>query len=60
MSLLAAPAFHTGRAPGSQGRMEPMAERGFLVLADISGFTQFVAGTELEHGLRSSRICSRS
>jgi hypothetical protein len=30
--------------------MEPMAERGFLVLADISGFTQFVAGTELEHG----------
>jgi uncharacterized protein DUF2652 len=26
------------------------AEAGFLVLADISGFTAFVAGTELEHG----------
>jgi uncharacterized protein DUF2652 len=25
-------------------------ERGFLVLADISGFTAFVTGTELEHG----------
>src|SRR5438445_13768753 len=43
-------AFHTRGVPGSQGRMEPMAERGFLVLADISGFTQFVAGSELEHG----------
>ena len=27
-----------------------MTERGFLVLADISGFTAFVTGTELEHG----------
>lgn len=26
------------------------SEAGFLVLADISGFTAFVAGTELEHG----------
>src|SRR5437899_8787029 len=26
------------------------AEAGFLILADISGFTAFVAGTELEHG----------
>ncbi len=26
------------------------SEVGFLVLADISGFTAFVAGTELEHG----------
>src|SRR2546428_13125319 len=43
-------AFHTRRVPVSQRRMEPMAERGFLVLADISGFTQFVAGSELEHG----------
>jgi hypothetical protein len=31
-------------------RMERTAERGFLVLADISGFTAFVTGTELEHG----------
>jgi Protein of unknown function (DUF2652) len=30
--------------------MEPTTERGFLVLADISGFTAFVTGTELEHG----------
>jgi len=36
--------------------MEPMAERGFLVLADISGFTQFVAGPSSSTGLRSSRI----
>jgi hypothetical protein len=26
------------------------AEDGFLILADISGFTAFVTGTELEHG----------
>jgi uncharacterized protein DUF2652 len=30
--------------------MEPTTERGFLVLADISGFTAFVTTTELEHG----------
>jgi hypothetical protein len=30
--------------------MERSAERGFLVLADISGFTAFVTRTELEHG----------
>src|SRR5688572_21090465 len=30
--------------------MESTAERGFLVLADISGFTAFVTTTELEHG----------
>jgi hypothetical protein len=30
--------------------MERTTERGFLVLADISGFTAFVTGTELEHG----------
>jgi hypothetical protein len=29
--------------------MERTAERGFLVLADISGFTAFVTRTELEH-----------
>lgn len=33
--------------------MEPLdgrPDQGFLVLADISGFTAFVTGTELEHG----------
>jgi hypothetical protein len=30
--------------------MESMTKRGFLVLADISGFTAFVTTTELEHG----------
>ena len=30
--------------------MERTTERGFLVLADISGFTAFVTTTELEHG----------
>jgi hypothetical protein len=30
--------------------MESTAQRGFLVLADISGFTAFVTTTELEHG----------
>jgi uncharacterized protein DUF2652 len=30
--------------------MKRTAERGFLVLADISGFTAFVTATELEHG----------
>lgn len=29
-----------------------MSEHGFLVLADISGFTRFLAGTALEHGPR--------
>jgi len=30
--------------------MQPHIERGVLVLADISGFTEFVTATELEHG----------
>jgi hypothetical protein len=30
--------------------MEHVPERGFLVLADITGFTAFVTETELEHG----------
>ena len=30
--------------------MKSYTEDGVLVLADISGFTEFVAGTELEHG----------
>ena len=30
--------------------MERTTERGFLVLADISGFTAFVTTTDLEHG----------
>jgi hypothetical protein len=32
------------------------AEAGFLVLADISGFTAFVAGTELEHGAQVTGV----
>src|SRR3989442_11389885 len=32
------------------------AEAGFLILADISGFTAFVAGTELEHGARVTGV----
>jgi Protein of unknown function (DUF2652) len=31
-------------------RSEDQADSGFLVLADISGFTAFVTATELEHG----------
>src|SRR5437870_5180429 len=31
-------------------RMIGTTRQGFLVLADISGFTAFVTGTELEHG----------
>ena len=29
--------------------METKTQHGYLVLADISGFTWYVAGTELEH-----------
>ena len=36
-----------GLAPAGMGRF---IDRGFLVLADISGFTAFVTATELEHG----------
>ena len=32
------------------------AEAGFLILADISGFTAFVAGTELEHGAQVTGV----
>src|SRR3989442_14624953 len=32
------------------------AEEGFLILADISGFTAFVAGTELEHGAQVTGV----
>lgn len=32
------------------------AEAGFLVLADISGFTAFVAATELEHGAQVTGV----
>src|SRR5688572_29760034 len=42
-------AFTTGPQRCLRG-MESTAERGFLVLADISGFTAFVTTTELEHG----------
>jgi hypothetical protein len=47
--------FHMGLAPVSisGGRRQTMADttnRGFLILADISGYTAFVTKTELEHG----------
>jgi hypothetical protein len=29
--------------------MESKTQQGYLVLADISGYTSFLAGTELEH-----------
>ena len=29
--------------------MESKTQHGYLVLADISGYTAFIAGTELEH-----------
>jgi len=32
------------------------SEAGFLVLADISGFTAFVVGTELEHGAQVTGV----
>jgi hypothetical protein len=37
---------------GRDGERE--TKSGFLVLADISGFTEFLTSTELEHGRRSS------
>src|SRR5262245_43027514 len=40
----------TGRSPRCLMGMKSYRENGVLVLADISGFTEFVAGTELEHG----------
>ena len=44
-----------GTASGRDGAMRPVhlvhqAEGGFLVLADISGFTAFTTATELDHG----------
>src|SRR5438093_10833706 len=32
------------------------SEAGFLILADISGFTAFIAGTELEHGAQVTGV----
>ncbi|MBI4637607.1 MAG: DUF2652 domain-containing protein [Candidatus Rokubacteria bacterium] len=37
-----------------------LAEHGFLVLADISGFTAFVTGTELEHGAEITGVLLES
>src|SRR5712692_3236 len=58
-SGVAAPVFHeTARlvsylvrkvTPG-EGESDTMSDEGFLILADISGFTAFVTATELEHG----------
>jgi len=41
--------YEGGARPG-EGERRDMSDAGFLVLADISGFTAFVTGTELEHG----------
>src|SRR5438552_18446749 len=32
------------------------SEAGFLILADISGFTAFITGTELEHGAQVTGV----
>ena len=37
-------------APGVSMDMKTYTQDGVLVLADISGFTEFVTTTELEHG----------
>src|SRR6185436_12135879 len=44
------PRTFTRTAPRCLMGMKSHTEDGILVLADISGFTAFVAGTELEHG----------
>lgn len=36
--------------------IEDRTESGFLVLADISGFTAFVTATELEHGAQVTGV----
>jgi hypothetical protein len=43
-------AFSHGAGFGVTEGMKPFTEDGALVLADISGFTEFVTATELEHG----------
>src|SRR2546427_3071877 len=46
-----------GRGKGGRGMSDEIgAEAGFLVLADISGFTGFVVGAELEHGARVTGV----
>ena len=37
------------RADGDAHRKTPMPERGYLVIADITGYTAFLSGSELEH-----------
>jgi hypothetical protein len=44
------PAFSHPGAPGVLQSMNSYTEDGVFVLADISGFTEFVTATELEHG----------
>src|SRR5713101_5741042 len=39
-----------GRERGTDMSADDRTEDGFLILADISGFTAFVTATELEHG----------
>src|SRR3989454_7877193 len=46
-----------GSGKGGRGMSDEIrAEAGFLVLADISGFTAFVVGTELEHGAQVTGV----
>jgi hypothetical protein len=51
LSIQPAPQVGTRPEPAlGPARMGGFIDRGFLVLADISGFTAFVTATELEHG----------
>src|SRR2546428_3832019 len=46
-----------GSGKGGRGMSDDIrSEAGFLVLADISGFTAFVVGTELEHGAQVTGV----
>ncbi|PYN13122.1 MAG: hypothetical protein DME06_07570, partial [Candidatus Rokuibacteriota bacterium] len=51
LSIQPAPQVGTPREPASgPAGLGRFIDQGFLVLADISGFTAFVTATELEHG----------
>src|SRR3989475_12358956 len=50
-----------GSGKGGRGMSDDIrSEAGFLVLADISGFTAFVVGTELEHGAQVTGVLLES
>src|SRR5437870_7084136 len=47
----------SGSRKGGRGMSDDIrSEAGFLILADISGFTAFVVGTELEHGAQVTGV----